>query len=120
VGTATRILHSHTVDGFTDAAAAPGLLIRNLAPMTVVRVRTRNSHYVLIVSHDGQILVQGGTFFPRPTPAYLAGATAGGSLLKVGWIVRGLRMEIADAGRRIVTSPVHQIAVDPLPSGAVH
>jgi hypothetical protein len=121
VGAATRIPRTRTIDGFTaDTAAAPGLMVHDLAPMTVVRVRTRNSRYVLVVSRDGNVFVQGGTFFPAPTRAHFAGATAGGSFLKVGWIVRGLRMEIADGGRRIVTSPVHEIAIDPDGPSAIH
>jgi hypothetical protein len=121
VGRATRILRHTTIEDFThEAATAPGIVVRDLEPMTVIRVRTRNSQYVLIVAPDGEILIQGGAFFPDPTPAHFSGATSGGSLLKVGWIVRGLRMEIANAGRRIVTSPVHQIAIDPAPPGTLH
>jgi hypothetical protein len=39
----------------------------------------------------------------------LEGASLGGSFLKVGWIGVGLRMEIRDESRRIVTSPVRHI-----------
>jgi hypothetical protein len=77
--------------------------------MTTLLVRTRNSEYRIVVSSGDEVLVKGGHFFPSLTEARFSGASVGGSFLKVGWIGVGLRMEILADGRRIVTSPVHDI-----------
>jgi len=99
-----------TLDGFAKATeAVQGIYLRDLEPLTRVIVRTCNSEYRILVSTDGEMLVEGGRFFDRPTPAVLEGASLGGSFLKVGWIGVGLRMEIRDESRRIVTSPVRYI-----------
>ena len=98
-----------TLDGFVEASA-DGINVLEIEPMTTLLVRTCNSHYRLLVSSNAAIHVQGGRFFPGVTPARLDGSSAGGSLLKVGWIAVGLRMEISTGDQRIVTSPVRAIA----------
>lgn len=99
-----------TLTGFTSAVASTnGVHLRDLPPMTTLLVRTRNSEYRIVVSSGDEVLVKGGQFFPSLTEARFSGASVGGSFLKVGWIGIGLRMEILAEGRRIVTSPVHDI-----------
>jgi hypothetical protein len=106
----TCISRAATLTGFTTAVAGTsGVHLRDLAPLTTLRVRTRNSEYRIIVSSGDAVLVEGGQFFPCLTEARFSGASVGGSFLKVGWIGIGLRMEILADGRRIVTSPVHDI-----------
>ena len=106
-----------TLDGFTRATEVmQGVYLRDLEPLTRLVVRTCNSEYQIVVSADGEVLVEGGRFFESPTPAVLEGASLGGSFLKVGWIGVGLRMEIRDASRRIVTSPVRHIAAGERPT----
>lgn len=100
---------SATLDGFAQAASGPGVSLRQLEPLTELRVHTRNSCYRIVVSGDADIVIQGGTFFPDPTRAHVEGASLGGNLLKVGWIGVGLRMEIVADGRRIVTTTVRSI-----------
>jgi hypothetical protein len=106
----TSISRAATLAGFTTAVASTsGVHLRDLAPMTTLLVRTRNSEYRIIVSSGDAVLVEGGHFFPCLTEARFSGASVGGSFLKVGWIGIGLRMEILADGRRIVTSPVRDI-----------
>ena len=106
----TSISRAATLAGFTSAVSSTsGVHLRDLAPMTTLVVRTRNSEYRIIVSAGDEVLVKGGQFFPSLTEARFSGASVGGSFLKVGWIGIGLRMEILADGRRIVTSPVHDI-----------
>jgi hypothetical protein len=100
-----------TLDGFAAATSGPGVALRQLEPLTELMVETRNTRYRIVVSHDADILIQGGAFFPDPTPAHVEGASLGGNLLKVGWIGVGLRMEIVADGRRIVTTAVRSIVV---------
>ena len=106
-----------TLEGFAKATdAVQGVYLRDLEPLTRLVVRTCNSEYQFLVSASGEVLVEGGRFFDHPTPAVLEGASLGGSFLKVGWIGVGLRMEIRDASRRIVTSPVRHIATEDVPT----
>jgi hypothetical protein len=108
----TVVARAGTLDGFAEAAAGPGLALRQLEPLTALSVYTRNTHYRIVVTRGDEILIQGGTFFPDPTPAHLEGSSVGGSLLKVGWIGVGLRLEIRAGGQRIVTTSVRSLAID--------
>lgn len=117
----TGRMSAPTLDGFTRVVSAlEGVHVRHLQPMTRLLVETRNSLYQIVVTGDGQIIVEGGAFFERPTEAVLEGASLGGSCLRAGWVSVGLRMEIRDSARRIVTSPVHRIVVDREGAPGVH
>ena len=98
-----------TLDGFAAATSGPGVALRQLEPLTELMVQTRNTSYRIVVSHEADIVIQGGTFFPDPTRAHVEGSSVGGNLLKIGWIGVGLRMEIVAEGRRIVTTAVRSI-----------
>ncbi len=118
---ATLIRREATLDGFVnDLADAPGIALREVEPLTTIVVRTHNSCYRILITHDTTAIVRGGAFFPEPTPARIDGCGFGGTLLKVGWIGVGLRMEIFSNGRRIVTSPVRDVTLERASSGSVH
>ena len=118
---ATLIRREATLDGFVnDLADAPGIALREVEPLTTIVVRTHNSCYRILITHDTTAIVRGGAFFPEPTPARIDGSGFGGTLLKVGWIGIGLRMEIFSNGRRIVTSPVRGVTLERASSGSVH
>jgi hypothetical protein len=103
-----------TVDTFLELLQhADGLELGRLEPLTTLFVRTRNSLYRLVVTEGRDVLLQGGSFFPEPTPARVEGARASGSLLKTGWIVVGLLMEFRVDGKLFATSPVKAIAAEP-------
>jgi hypothetical protein len=117
----TLIRREATLDGFAnDVANAPGISLRDVEPLSTIVVHTHNSCYRILITHDTTAIVRGGAFFPEPTPARIDGCGFGGTLLKVGWIGVGLRMEIFSNGRRIVTSPVRDITLDRTSSGSVH
>jgi hypothetical protein len=102
-----------TLDGFLDAASTSrGVNVLDLEPLTELRVETNNSLYHIVVSQRTTVFVQGGRFFPETSRAHLAGATFGGSLLKIGWIGVGMQMEICGDDGPIVTSPVRRITVE--------
>jgi len=118
---ATLIRREATLDGFVnDLADAPGIALREVEPLTTIVVRTHNSCYRILITHDTTAIVRGGAFFPEPTPARIDGCGFGGTLLKVGWIGVGLRMEIFSNDRRIVTSPVRDVTLERASSGSVH
>ena len=104
------VAHAATLDGFVAAiSAGAGVALGAVEPLTSLIVETRNTRYHIIVTRSDEIVIQGGTFFPDPTPAHFEGASLGSSLLRLGWIGLGLRMEIRAGGQRIVTTPVRTI-----------
>jgi hypothetical protein len=109
--TATQIARIATLEGFAaHTLASHGVQLRELEPMEVLLVQTRNSLYRIIVSRGTEVTVQGGAFFEAPTAAFIDGSGFGGSLIRIGWVGIGLRMEIRAGERRIITSPVRSIA----------
>jgi hypothetical protein len=110
-----------TLDGFgSHLHDADGVDVRGLAPGTVVIVLTRHSCYRLVVVDPEAcyVLISGGAHFAAPTEAHLMGATRGGSMLKLGRIAVGLRMELRQASHRTTTSPVHVVSIEGSGHGA--
>ena len=88
-----------TLDGFAlRSTERSGLTITDLEPGVTLIVKTRYSSYRLVILDAARrlVMVDGGVF-PEATVVTLSGATFGGSALKVGWIVEGLRLEFATA-----------------------
>ena len=110
-GAGTCVASGSTLDGFVAAATAgAGVELGAIEPLTSLVVETCNTRYHIIVRRSDEIVIQGGTFFPDPTLARFEGASLGSSLLRLGWIGLGLRMEIRVNGQRIVTTPVRTIS----------
>ncbi len=110
-----------TLDGFTKAVSqADGIGLIDVDAFATLVVRTDNSVYriTILKPHAGEVLVQGGKFFPERTRACLSGSTFGGSCLKIGWVGLGLHMEFHAGDQWIITSHVRAIAVEPSPTGA--
>jgi hypothetical protein len=57
------------------------------------------------------VLAEGGIFH-EPTVVHVSGATFGGSTLKLGWILVGLRVEFGLGSKRIITSPVQSVTIE--------
>jgi hypothetical protein len=106
----------------TEFAQHPGCFegvnVSALAAGTIVSVNTRHSQYrvVLINPQEGRALVTSAVWFPQPTEVRVEGATAGGSMLKTGWIGIGLKLELSIGRRRITTSRVLSVTVLSVPS----
>ena len=110
-----------TLDGFVDDVGdAPGIHLREVEALTTIVVQTHNSRYRLVMTGGTSAIVQGGRFFPDPTPARIDGSGFGGSLLKAAWIGVGLKMEIFANDQRIITSPVLDVTVERRTSASVH
>ncbi len=107
------LVPSHcTLEGFAaEATRLGGFELARLDSLTRLRVCTQNTSYTLtlMASNDAEVLIEGGRFFPTPARAIFCGSSYGGTLLKIGWIGRGMRMEVFHDGRRIVTSPVESV-----------
>ena len=90
-----------------------GLQIDELHDTETLVVETRNTTYEIVVM-DGrraEILVRGGRFFPVYTRAHLAGASMGGSFLKLHGIYVGFSMELYGDREPIITSAVRSISL---------
>ena len=103
-----------TLDGFAlRSIERSGLTIRALEPGGTLMVKTRHSSYRLVIIDGAKHLVAvDGGVFPEATVVTLSGATFGGSALKLGWIVEGLRLEFCDGILRITSSPVESIEIE--------
>jgi hypothetical protein len=90
-----------------------GIDVRTLAVGTEVAMDTENSHYhfVILDEHGRRALVRGGRYFDREAEVRIEGSTVGGTLLWVGWMARGLCLELSVQGKRVGTSSVRSITV---------
>ena len=107
------ILPCRTLDGFLPDGV-DGVDVRELRRGTTVYVHTHHSMYRCVVLDGARriVLVQGGTRFDTEAVARIDGSTEGGSLLKIGWIGLGLRLELSAGRRRTVTSSVRSIEIE--------
>jgi hypothetical protein len=81
-------------------------------PFERIAVRTRMSHYEVIVlpGHSGKVLVRGGRYFTTFQHAGLAGSTCGGSAIRLRTIEVGCRLELQVNGMPIVTSTIEAVS----------
>ena len=90
-----------------------GLQIDELNDMETLRVETRNTTYEIVVmdARRAEVLVRGGRFFPVYARVQLAGASLGGSFLKLHGIYVGFSMELYGEKEPIITSAVQRISL---------
>ena len=112
---ATAVPASAVLSAWNDYTWRDGIRVDDLLALDRVTVETRHSTYeiVLVSPSSAEILVLGGAFFPEFTAARLAGATLGGSFLKLRSIHIGFRVEFAVGKGVIITSPVSTISIAP-------
>ena len=75
-----------------------GIFIDKLPVGKTLKVTTRNSVYFIDRVAEGKegLTIQGHPrYCPEPTPAYILGSTFGGSMLKIGFIGRGMHLEFS-------------------------
>jgi len=110
-----------TLESFArSSVAAKGVAIDSLEPGTTLAVSTRNSQYRFVTLFDPcLVLVKGGAMFPESTIVRLEGATAGGSALKVGWILVGFQMEMWLGPVRIRSSRVRSVSIESIPAAGL-
>lgn len=109
------------LEGFAlRSDASKGLAIESLEPGTTLIVNTRNSQYRFVILFDPYlVLVKGGAMFPEPTVVRLEGASAGGSALKMGWILVGFQIEMWLGSMRIRSSRVRSVSIESIPAAGL-
>jgi hypothetical protein len=109
----TAVPASATLSAWQQHPWSDGVSIDQLSPLDRLIVRTRHSTYEIVATEAGsaEVLVRGGSFFPEFTPVRLAGASLGGSFLKLRSVHVGFAIEFAVDMRAIVTSPVRSISI---------
>jgi hypothetical protein len=88
-----------------------GVWLDDLSEGAVLEVETQNRWYTIVVRGRGKELISGHPqYCPDPVPVRIEGSTWGGSMLKLRFIGRGMRLEFRHpVYRRIVTSRVTAI-----------
>ena len=101
------------LDNWTARQWTDGVQVDDLPPLEQLVVRTRNTTYSLTILSPtaGEVMIRGGRFFPEPTRVRVAGASLGGSFLKIRGIYIGFAMELRRGGETVITSPVRSIGV---------
>jgi len=110
---------AHSAAFLPPDSEVAGIDLRSLLPGTELHVDTRNSHYRIQMLHGNECnaVVKGGRYFFQEAEARIDGATIAGHVVKAGWICLGFCLELSVHGKRIVTSRVRSISVEPLPRG---
>jgi hypothetical protein len=94
--------------GFVDSPQN-GVDLSTAPPLLELRVETKNTTYRMIAAGQGNVHIEGGSYFPTLTVAHIDGASAEGRMVRSGWVVVGLCMEITFNGQHVATSPVRSI-----------
>ena len=88
-----------------------GVYLRDLAPGSAIEIKTRNRLYVMVMQTEGEVLISGHPdFCPHPVLVKVDGSNWGGSMLKQGFIGRGMRLEFRHpVFQTVTTSPIFEI-----------
>jgi len=82
-----------------------GVFLDSLAPGTTLEVQTENRAYHIVAQGKGKALISGHPdFCPLPVLVGIHGSTWGGSMLKVGYLGRGMRMEFGHTPFGVITT----------------
>jgi hypothetical protein len=98
-----------------------GVYLDVLSEGAVLEVETQHHWYTIVIRGGGRDLISGHPkYCPDPVPVRIAGSTWGGSMLKVRFIGRGMRLEFRHpVFRTIITSRIVDIhALDQLVTDA--
>jgi len=89
-----------------------GVSLRDLPRPTTLEIHTQNRVYRVVCRPDGDALISGHPkYCPAPVRVKICGSNWGGSMLKLGYIGRGMHLEFRhpDYDRPIVTSKIVEI-----------
>jgi len=94
-------------DRIVQSEIEGGVHLRDVAPGTVLEVRTQNRAYKIHYQGDNQALISGHPVFcPEPVLVSIHGSTWGGSMLKEHYIGRGMHLEFRHPVYEPITTSV--------------
>ena len=89
-----------------------GVFLADLPPASVLEIQTQHHDYRAVTLSENSVLISGHPeFCPEPVVVAIAGSTWGGSMLKRGFVGRGMRLEFSHPAYRapITTSRIKEI-----------
>ena len=89
-----------------------GVFLADLAEGAELKVKTENRLYTLVTRGGGRVLISGHPeFCPEPVEVSIHGSTWGGTMIRSGFIGRGMHLEFGHPTRRgrIITSPIVEV-----------
>jgi hypothetical protein len=82
-----------------------GVYLDDLSEGAVLEVETQHHWYTIVIGGRGQELISGHPqYCPAPVPVRIEGSTWGGSMLKLRFIGRGMRLEFRHPVYRTITT----------------
>ena len=82
-----------------------------------VLVRTKSRTYIFEKRKDGEVYISGHPkYCPNPVQARIHGSTWGGSMIKIGWIGVGMRLEFSTVlhPTAITTTTIQDVLLEPI------
>jgi len=99
-----------------------GVFLADLPPATVLRIQTQHHDYTAVRVAENSVLISGHPeYCPEPVLVAITGSTWGGSMLKSGFVGRGMHLEFSHPayGTPITTSRIKDVRECPVHSDAV-
>jgi len=107
--------HLDEADGGVLGGAVTGVDLGDLPRGTELLVETRNSQYrlVLLDGRGRNAWIEGGRHFREGTEVQINGSICREGLPRVGWIGLGSLLDLTAHGKRLFTSRVRSIRIEP-------
>jgi len=88
-----------------------GVFLKSLPVSAVLSIETQSRTYTLEKRSTSEYFISGHPkYCPSPTLAYIAGSRWGGSMVRVAFVGRGMRLEFStDAHGGVLTSAIREI-----------
>jgi hypothetical protein len=107
--------------GIIQSEIEGGVFLADLPPASVLEILTQHHEYTAVRVAENSVLISGHPeYCPEPVLVAIAGATWGGSMLKRGFVGRGIRLEFSHPADRapITTSRIKDVRECPVHSDA--
>jgi hypothetical protein len=99
-----------------------GVFLADLPPATVLWIQTQHHDYTAVRVAENSVLISGHPeYCPEPVVVAITGSTWGGSMLKSGFVGRGMHLEFSHPAYRapITTSRIKDVRECPVHSDPV-
>jgi hypothetical protein len=88
--------------------------LENLPIGKTLIASTKNTEYRIERREDGFYVSGNPKYCPEPTKVRIDGSTFGGSMLKAGFVGRGMNLEflLVGSGKPVTTSPIQEVYIE--------